>query len=281
MDLKTLGKHCENEGCNQLDFLPFECISCHKIFCLEHKSASAHHCSSSINVVAPVCPICDHVVPVKLGDDVNIILDAHIAKGCVKGGSNLHACSLPNCKTKEVAPLICKLCNQNHCVRHRNPLDHQCSAQEKKVVKEKRQVPKHIGQIPQSALNNPMARKIALMKMKMHAVGDKNLPVENRYYLSVVFPADSKVTPKILYFDPAWTIGKVLDKVAEIGGIENKNNQTGAAKIHLIDLKTGAPMKNEEVLGSAKDIQSGDSVLLDTLETSDDLVLLDSLESME
>ncbi|EMS59687.1 Zinc finger AN1 domain-containing stress-associated protein 17 [Triticum urartu] len=33
-----LGAHCDKEDCNQLDFLPFDCDGCGKVFCAEHRT---------------------------------------------------------------------------------------------------------------------------------------------------------------------------------------------------------------------------------------------------
>ena len=40
----NIGEHCQLEECNQLDFLPFKCDLCKKIFCLKHKSYDDHKC---------------------------------------------------------------------------------------------------------------------------------------------------------------------------------------------------------------------------------------------
>lgn len=44
MEFSDIGAHCELEGCNQKDFLPFECEYCHKKFCLEHRLVAKHNC---------------------------------------------------------------------------------------------------------------------------------------------------------------------------------------------------------------------------------------------
>ncbi|XVE67996.1 hypothetical protein DITRI_Ditri09bG0033000 [Diplodiscus trichospermus] len=43
-----LGKHCQHSACHQLDFLPFICEGCHKVFCLEHRSYRSHECPNQI-----------------------------------------------------------------------------------------------------------------------------------------------------------------------------------------------------------------------------------------
>ena len=41
-----LGKHCSVLDCQQLDFLPFDCRHCSKIFCKEHFNADLHGCEN-------------------------------------------------------------------------------------------------------------------------------------------------------------------------------------------------------------------------------------------
>ncbi|GKA75193.1 zinc finger AN1 domain-containing stress-associated protein 12 [Tanacetum coccineum] len=42
-----LGKHCQLSDCKQLNFLPFKCNGCEKVFCVEHRSYKFHECSNS------------------------------------------------------------------------------------------------------------------------------------------------------------------------------------------------------------------------------------------
>jgi len=44
-ELVEIGAHCMLPYCAQLDFLPFRCDSCHRTFCLEHRSETAHQCA--------------------------------------------------------------------------------------------------------------------------------------------------------------------------------------------------------------------------------------------
>jgi len=104
------------------------------------------------------------------------------------------------------------------------------------------------------------------MKMKMHAKGDDRIPQERRFFLEVVYPIDSGVNPKMMFFDQNYSIGKVLDLVADAGGIENNNNKVNSEKLHLILLKTGAPLPNDSTLGKTENLASGDSILLGTLD---------------
>ena len=62
MEFGKVGKHCEHPGCNQQDYMPFECVYCHKIHCGSHRRPDDHNCSvggESDSIYVIVCPICD------------------------------------------------------------------------------------------------------------------------------------------------------------------------------------------------------------------------------
>ncbi|PYI31114.1 hypothetical protein BP00DRAFT_425912 [Aspergillus indologenus CBS 114.80] len=44
-DLDSIGHHCDLPYCHQLDFLPFRCASCRGVYCLDHRTESAHQCA--------------------------------------------------------------------------------------------------------------------------------------------------------------------------------------------------------------------------------------------
>lgn len=108
MEFSALGKHCQFEGCNQRDFLPFEC-SCKKTLCLNHKSRADHGCPDQPrdNVVAtPPAVRKENKKPFK--------------------------CSKKGCKGRELQAVVCKGCAQNFCLPHRFPHDHACESLTKK-----------------------------------------------------------------------------------------------------------------------------------------------------
>ncbi|XP_078396784.1 AN1-type zinc finger protein 1 isoform X3 [Cetorhinus maximus] len=156
-----VGQQCEVQHCRQLDFLPFVCDGCSGIYCLEHRSKDAHHCSG----------VCSRK-PVK------------------SEGTSSYKCTYKSCKTKELLPVICLHCEKNFCLGHRHQSDHNCEKQEvpksrlvvpRQVVKEtvaENAVPLKKGR--KGARNSATAAKVALMKMKLHAVGDKSIPQKLR-----------------------------------------------------------------------------------------------------
>eukprot|EP01111_Echinosteliopsis_oligospora_P013213 TRINITY_DN4678_c1_g1_i1.p1 TRINITY_DN4678_c1_g1~~TRINITY_DN4678_c1_g1_i1.p1 ORF type:complete len:333 (+),score=84.04 TRINITY_DN4678_c1_g1_i1:60-1058(+) len=127
MEFPNLGKHCNYSGCNQLDFLPFTCHACHKIYCSDHRTCETHHCQGKTeDRRAIVCPMCNTPLAIKPGSDPNIVLDDHINQGCAKQGPKSYTCSSKGCKKVDPLPLICSKCRLHHCFRHRFELDHKC-----------------------------------------------------------------------------------------------------------------------------------------------------------
>jgi len=185
--------------------------------------------------------------------------------------------NVKKCKNTEVVPFICNKCQLNFCVTHRFPQDHTC---------EKLQTEENSGKslinyaelrnavrdrinnlMKQVASQKPTAKKVDMMKMKSKAVGSDSVPPEKRFYLEIVYPMDSKIQPKLMFFSVGTTIGKVLDKAADAGGIENRNNQMNAEKLYLISLKSGKPLETSISLEDCGEVlKSGDSVLLEKLE---------------
>ncbi|XP_073060340.1 zinc finger AN1 domain-containing stress-associated protein 12 [Primulina eburnea] len=124
-----LGSHCELPDCHQLDFLPFSCNACHKIFCLEHRSYGSHRCpnSDSGSRKVLVCEVCSHAIETTGHgeEEEKKILEKH---DCDPKKKKKPACPVRRCK--EVLTFSntssCKICRINVCLRHRFPMDHNC-----------------------------------------------------------------------------------------------------------------------------------------------------------
>uniref|UniRef100_A0A3Q0SET6 Zinc finger, AN1-type domain 1 n=1 Tax=Amphilophus citrinellus TaxID=61819 RepID=A0A3Q0SET6_AMPCI len=74
------------------------------------------------------------------------------------------------------------------------------------------------------AKNSATAAKVALMKLKMHAAGDKGLPQTERTYFQVYLPKESKDSSQPMFFCSKWSVGKVVDYAASLAGLNNNNN---------------------------------------------------------
>ncbi|KAI9493089.1 hypothetical protein BDB00DRAFT_383885 [Zychaea mexicana] len=130
MEFPDLGKHCTFEGCSQLDFLPYTCYQCKKIFCQEHFKLDEHRCPSlndpQLDVRVPTCPICESPVPGPRNEDPNIRVNRHIQNNCADTKKPSNVCRQKGCKAKLLVPMQCSDCGKAYCVKHRLPVDHEC-----------------------------------------------------------------------------------------------------------------------------------------------------------
>jgi len=141
MDFHKLGKHCSSSTCRQLDFLPFPCEHCDKVYCLEHRLPSEHSCTGGgrvLDVRAAICPFCGITVKYTDKDDINILMEPHMqSKACqqlaaerTKKKKTSQKCHVKGCRVlSEHSIFPCKGCGKLVCVSHRFPDDHSCQQQ--------------------------------------------------------------------------------------------------------------------------------------------------------
>eukprot|EP00026_Physarum_polycephalum_P020668 Phypoly_transcript_23405.p1 GENE.Phypoly_transcript_23405~~Phypoly_transcript_23405.p1 ORF type:complete len:173 (+),score=21.36 Phypoly_transcript_23405:60-521(+) len=132
MEFTHIGAHCSLPDCKQLDFLPFNCESCHKKFCGDHRKEVDHHCESYKEKKAATtlnCVLCNQVLVVKSDQDPNLVVDMHITQGgCTKQQTktiNKHKCT--KCGKFGMTEIICRDCGNNYCLTHRFTRDHSCT----------------------------------------------------------------------------------------------------------------------------------------------------------
>ncbi|XP_006001773.1 AN1-type zinc finger protein 2A [Latimeria chalumnae] len=143
MEFPDLGKQCCEKSCQQLDFLPMKCDACEEIFCKDHITYKEHKCSSTYkkDVQVPVCPLCNTPIPVKRGEMPDIKVGEHIDRECKSDPAQrqrkifTNKCTKQGCKQKEMIRVTCDQCCLNFCLRHRHPLDHNCSSDEHTLSK--------------------------------------------------------------------------------------------------------------------------------------------------
>lgn len=80
-------------------------------------------------------------------------------------------------------------------------------------------------------------------KNKATAIGNKKLTEPERIYFEVLYPVDSGIEPKWMFFDIKHPAGRALDAIAEEGKVSNNNNISTARKLALVDIATGMPIK--------------------------------------
>ncbi|XP_049286324.1 AN1-type zinc finger protein 2A [Anopheles funestus] len=131
MEFPNLGKHCSEQFCNKLDFLPMKCDACGAIFCSDHFSYKDHACPSAYkkDVQVPICPLCGDPVPTPRDVSPDVTVGAHIDRFCKSDRKKIYTnrCSYRNCKKKELIPVNCSVCRLNFCLKHRHTTDHDCA----------------------------------------------------------------------------------------------------------------------------------------------------------
>ncbi|CAN6217457.1 unnamed protein product [Urochloa humidicola] len=126
-----LGAQCDDVGCNQLDFLPFECDG---FFCAAHRTYLDHGCAKATDQgrTVVVCPDCgDAIERAAPGQPEREILDAHVrSRRCDPTRKRRPACPVPRCKEELTFcnTTQCKGCGLKVCLKHRFPADHDCAA---------------------------------------------------------------------------------------------------------------------------------------------------------
>ncbi|KAK4049267.1 hypothetical protein OIV83_004203 [Microbotryomycetes sp. JL201] len=157
----TLGTHCSDPLCHQLDFLPFKCPSCSLPFCADHwRPPQGHTCAKFDPLQAdnriPSCPLCSQPVSFPVGQDPNVSMDRHLTSSCpalaklsatdstpTSSGTSTpvhshlqqqklggHVCAERRCTTKLIAPITCSACRLKYCPKHRFDKDHDCLKQQ-------------------------------------------------------------------------------------------------------------------------------------------------------
>ncbi|KAM3927798.1 AN1-type zinc finger protein 1 [Leptodactylus fuscus] len=220
-----IGQHCDVEHCGQLDFLPFVCDGCSRVFCLTHRSRDSHGCPE-----------------VTTGSG-----------GGQSEGSTQYPCSYTGCSGKELVEVLCPFCNKHFCLRHRHQPDHECEKLEtpkprmsatqqlvKEIVDSKKSAPP--SKVRRGAKNAETAAKVALMKLKLHALGDKSITQSERIYFQVYLPKGEKDKSKPMFFCKKWSIGKAVDYAASISSLKNDNNKASAKKLRVCHAETGATL---------------------------------------
>lgn len=277
-DATLLGKHCEYEYCNQLDFLPFFCQSCKHTFCLDHRSESSHKCANE-------------------GAWAERRRQAELAKPSAGQGRQLRdtvsqkPCASTTCKTTIGTSLVpgvhCPTCNRDYCLKHRLKEDHDCKnlipigarpAGQIDVVASKTRSAfdklkawgtakrEQAGRaLPKPKPTSASQRLIAVNTLKKTAKGDDKLAIEKRVYLYVEAEAattKAKFPKGEFFFSQDWVVGRLLDDAAKRLQVENVNNRSSeeSDKLRVFHVEGGRVLEFNEKIGTA--LTSGNTVVL-------------------
>ncbi|XP_069456825.1 AN1-type zinc finger protein 1 [Ovis canadensis] len=259
-----VGRHCQVERCRRLDFLPFVCDGCSGVFCLEHRSRESHSCP-----------------------EVTVINERPESDPRAS-----HPCSFTDCAERGLVPLMCPYCEKDFCLRHRRQSDHECEKLEipkprmaatQKLVKDI--IDSKTGETSKrrkGAKNSETAAKVALMKLKMHAAGDKSLPQTERVYFQVFLPKGGKEKRRAMFFCRGWSIGRATDCAASLASLKNDNNRPTAKKLRLCHSVSGEALPLDHILETwiAKEdcpLYNGGNIILEYL--SDEEQFLKNVDS--
>jgi len=120
----------------------------------------------------------------------------------------------------------------------------------------------------QSRATTSTTKTVASVPLKTNAKGDARIPENKRIYLEVVYPMNTSIQPKIMFFNQEWSVGKALDVIADAGGVINPNNKPGPEKLCLFSLKTGEILPTSVPLsGLSPQVCSFDTILLERVES--------------
>ena len=275
-DATLVGRHCQYEYCNQLDFLPFYCQSCNKTFCLDHRTESTHQCANP-------------------GAWAERRRQAQLAQPSIGQGKVLRdkvsekPCASPDCNTVIGTSLVtgvhCDSCNRDYCLKHRLKEDHGCKnlvpigarpaqidvAQRTRSALEKLRAwgtaKKDQAErvLPKPKPSSAAARVTAVSKLKKTAKGDEKLAPEKRIYLYVEAEAETAKArfPKgEFFFSRDWVVGRILDAAAKGLQVQNINNQSSDErdKLRVFHVEGGRLLEFGEKVGTA--MQSGNTIVL-------------------
>lgn len=138
-EFPDLGKHCSVDDCKLIDFLPFTCDRCKKVFCLQHRSYTTHQCpnANQQDVTVLICPLCAKGVRLVPNQDPNITWDVHVNTDCDPSNyqkvTKKKRCPVLGCKELLTFSntIRCRDCTQEHCLKHRFGPDHKCPGPKK------------------------------------------------------------------------------------------------------------------------------------------------------
>ncbi|XP_064393339.1 AN1-type zinc finger protein 1-like isoform X1 [Halichondria panicea] len=220
-----VGEHCFFPQCNRLDFLPFVCDLCHQTFCKYHRVPSSHNY--------------EHI-------------DTNIISTLPEKQEFLFHCSLPSCKKRHVTSVVCESCEQSYCIQHRHQEDHSCPAlivAEQHSTRTVRGRP--LGQpakatgtsgVKGGSSSKHTSGKVALMKLKMRAVGLDSIPQVcsgvvagevDRVYFEVELPRTSGLPNTSMFVSKEWCVGRTVDYIAQRFKLKNDNHKAHAQKLCL------------------------------------------------
>ena len=121
---------------------------------------------------------------------------------------------------------------------------------------------------------NKTAHIVQLMRLKGKAVGSKGIPVTDRVYFLMYPPLTALQKSKAVFVAKQWSIGRVIDSVADLCNVPNRNNQTAATKLRLFHHRDGQMLCTEmeiklDQLLSEGSVMDGETLVLEYVNERD------------
>eukprot|EP00127_Corallochytrium_limacisporum_P003838 Clim_evm52s153 gene=Clim_evmTU52s153 len=270
------GKHCSYKECNSLDFLPVECQLCKTTFCASHGRPDQHDCLHQKRFVdrSVKCEFCGDLLPPG-PEDPNVDspeLKLHQAKRCeeARGKYGGPVCALESCaQSVKFVRAHCALCDQDYCLKHRHPDEHACP---KPQATEASTTKADTGAGKKAVKPRPVIKlkkrhpKVVVMKLKMKAKGNNNVPQEKRVYYDVAYVASDTDATKLkhmpLFFNQDDVFGRILDQAATQFGVTNTNNASEAQRLQLLSVESNFDTLPNDVTPKANGPDSGSRIVL-------------------
>jgi len=191
-----------------------------------------------------------------------------------------YECLVYQCKKWELAPVCCVHCKLQVCLSHRHQDSHECpelctkkapmsntKALVTSIIQDNQSKPKPEKKKLSRAAQKTAA-KVQLMKLKMKSLGDRSLPDQERVHFLVQPPEESGKPACGCFVSKYWSLGKVIDTLAELTDTSNLNNVHGAKKLNIFRKQGGdmitAPMETKlSSLLDSETLFNGDTISLD------------------
>ena len=231
--------------------------------------------------------------------DVDTAVMQHINAGCPQETSapekqRYNFCSLSGCKTNEHVTIICKLCGNQYCIKHRSEEDHGCRKANgminkvigTKVHRQAKTPPRSPPKTPPPEMRTSSVPTLGLpgisYKNTYHTAlsAQRNLEVSDGCTVLCFYPQDSNILPTYIRIHKNWILGRVLDTLCSIGELPNNNNKVSKEGeklklFHLMNFKEVDPRKK---LGDV--VTNGDCLYITRLTSIPDEIMAEVMQHL-
>lgn len=116
------------------------------------------------------------------------------------------------------------------------------------------------------------------MRLKGKAKGASGIPSSDRLYFLILLPKKIQNSKcKAVFVSKDWSVGKVVDSVATVCDVVNKNNEMKAPKLRLFRKIDGTQVStdlniiiNDLIINN--NIANGESLILEYIDPNEDLL---------